>query len=109
MRHLADVRTPLVQEIRRVVAGENGNLEGLFLRGMTLGERWLYRNPFLPARLNDEEIAVASCLVGMSEHVAGGPDVCSVAVAAQDVYLSLMIRRAIEAGDTVVTEPQGWA
>ena len=45
----------------------------------------------------------------MSEHVAGGPDVCSVADAAQDVYLSLMIRRAIEAGDTVVTDPQGWA
>lgn len=109
VRHLADVRTPLVQDIRRVGAGENGNLEGLFLRGLTLGDRWLYRNPFLAARLNDDEIAVACCLVGMSEHVAGGPDLYSVADAAQDVYLTLMIRRAIETGGSVVTEPQPWA
>ncbi len=109
VRHLADVRTPLVQQIRRVGAGENGNLEGLFLRGLTLGDRWLYHNPFLPARLTDDEIAVATCLVGMSAHIAGGPDLYSVADAAQDVFLTLMIRRAIETGGTVITEPQAWA
>ncbi len=109
VRHLADVRTPLVQDIHRVVAGENGNLEGLFLRGLTLGDRWLYHNPFRPARLNDDEIAVATCLVGMAEHIGGGPDLYSVVDAAQDVYLTTMIRRAIETGGSVVTEPQSWS
>jgi hypothetical protein len=97
-----------VQDIRRIVAGENGNLEGLFLRGLTLGDRWLYRNPFLPARLNDDEIAVASCLVGMSTYVGGGADLYSMTEAAQDVYLTLMIRDAITSGRPVVTRPQGW-
>jgi len=109
VRHLADVRTPLTQDIHRVAAGESGNLEGFFLRGLTLGDRWLYHNPFLPARLNDDEIAVASCLVGMAEHVAGGPDLYSVVDAAQDMYLTLMIRRAIRTGGPVGTEPQPWA
>lgn len=108
VRYLADVRSPMVEDIRRIVAGENGNLEGLFLRGLTLGDRWLYRNPFLPGRLNDDEIAVASCLVGMSTYVGGGADLYSLAEAAQDVYLTLMIREAIATGLPVVTRPQGW-
>lgn len=98
----------MVEDIRRIVAGENGNLEGLFLRGLTLGDRWLYRNPFLPARLNDDEIAVASCLVGMSTYVGGGTDLYSLAEAAQDVSVTLMIREAINTGLPVVTRPQRW-
>ena len=73
VRHLADVRTPLVQDIRRVVAGENGNLEGLFLRGLTLGDRWLYRNPFLPgaAQRRRDRRRLLPCR--NVDHVGGGP------------------------------------
>ena len=41
--------------------------------GITLGDEWVYRNPFVPARLTDDEIAVATCLERMVAYVEGGP------------------------------------
>jgi hypothetical protein len=69
----------------------------------------VFRNPFLPARLSDDEIAIAELLVRMSEHVAGGPPVYSLAEAAQDHYLALLMRQAAATGEPVRSEPQAWA
>ena len=55
----------------------------MYLRGITLGAEWIYRNAFTPARLFDDEIAVATCLTGMAAWLDGGPDVCSLADAAR--------------------------
>jgi hypothetical protein len=45
----------------------------------------------------------------MAEYVTGGPDFYSVAEAAQDHYVSLMIQRALASQETVRTTVQPWA
>lgn len=45
----------------------------------------------------------------MAEYVAGGPDFYSIAEAAQDHYISLMIQRALTSQETVHTTVQPWA
>jgi hypothetical protein len=109
VRYLQDFRTPMFQEIRRVETGQGGNLEGRFLRGLIAGDEWVYRNPFLPARLNDDELAIADCLARMSAHVDGGPEFYSLAEASQDHYLQLLMKQAAESGESVMSRRQPWA
>lgn len=59
--------------------------------------------------MSDDEIAVASCLIGMDRYLDGGPDFYSLAEAAQDHYISLMIERALASSETVRTTSQPWA
>jgi len=109
VRYLQDFRTPVEMDLRRLNAGEDGNLEGYYFKGMMLGDEWLVRNPFAPARLADDEIAIATCMQRMAEFINGGPDFCSLAQASQDHYLSLMINRAAVSGEALYCEPQPWA
>jgi hypothetical protein len=95
--------------IRRIETGQGGNLEGLFLRGLILGDEWVFTNPFLPGRLSDDETAIAECLVRMSEHVDGGPAFYSLAEACQDNYLARLMKEAARTGETVRSRPQVWA
>ena len=107
--YMRDIVTPCHFQLERVVAGGGPNLEGLFLRGVRGGgEGWYYRNPFMPARLADDEIASATCLVQMAEYVRGGPSFYPLAEELMDMYLTLMIDRAIEAGTKVAVPPQPW-
>lgn len=101
--------SPVYAELRRVDAGHGGNLEGLFLKGILCGSEWLYRNPFAPTRLTEDEIAVAESLVRMDEFVRGGPPVYTLAEACQDQYLALAMHEAVLKGTEIVTEPQVWA
>lgn len=39
--------------------------------GLMLGERYLYRNPFSYAPLNDDEMAIATLLTRMGQRCAG--------------------------------------
>ena len=107
--YLADYRTPIEVAFRRQEAGPDGNLEGYYLKGIVAGERWVYRNPFVPARLADDELAVASSLAGMAAYVAGGPEVYPLAEACQDRYLDILIERAVASGETVSSQAQVWA
>lgn len=100
---------PLQLELRRVNKGELENQEGYFLQGILCGEKWLYTNPFAPARLYDDELAIASCLEKMAQYVQGGPEFYSLWEAAQDHYLGMMIERAIQCGETVVAARPCWA
>lgn len=100
---------PVALPFHRHVAGANGNLEGQHLKGIQLGETWIYRNPTAPARLSDEEIAMADMLQGMGERARGGPEVYPLAAAMQDHYLGLMIRDACESGAPVIAARQEWA
>jgi hypothetical protein len=109
VRYLLDFRTPVELKLRRVDAGQYGNLEGYFHRGILAGDEWVYRNPFVPGRLTDDEIAVATCLERMARYVDGGPGFCGLPEASQDHYLSLMIERALQAGEPVTTQRQPWA
>ena len=69
----------------------------------------MYTNPFFPARLSDDEIAVATCLQKMWEYVNVGQDFYGLAEASQDHYLGMMIQQAIESKEPVKTETQIWA
>lgn len=106
---LQDSRTPLHMTFRRVDAGLEGNLEGFHHKGIMAGDEWLYRNPVVPGRLADDEIAVATCLLGMDRYVRTGTEFYSLAAAAQDQYLSLLVDQAVREQRPVTSETQIWA
>ena len=109
VRYLADYRTPIVLTLRREDAGQDGNLEGYYHKGILAGAEWVYRNPVAPGRLSDDEIAVGTCLLNMDRYVSGGPSFYSLAEAAQDHYLGLTIDAALKQSAPVTTTPQSWA
>lgn len=108
VRYLEDFRSPIQFDLHRVDTGQGGNLEGHHHVGVLAGSAWAYRNPFVPARLSDDEIAVASCLEGMAEYVGGGPGFYGLPQASQDHYLGLIMQRALETGLPVKTSQQVW-
>jgi hypothetical protein len=107
--YLKDFRTPIRVAFTRSVAGEHGNLEGHYLRGIQAGESWLYRNPVASARLFDDEIAIADCLLRMGDYVGTGQDFYPLAEACQDRYLDLMVDQAVRENRPVRTATQSWA
>jgi predicted dehydrogenase len=107
--YLKDQVTPISAELVRHEAGRNGNLEGLHLKAVQFQDDWVYRNPTIPARLTDEEIAVAQCLLDMQRFVEQGRSFYSLEEASQDQYLALACTKAIETGETIQTEAQIWA
>ena len=108
VHYLEDFQTPISIELQRQNAGESGNLEGYYLKGILAGSEWIYRNPFVPGRLSDDEIAIASCLEHMVRFVEGGPEFYGLAEAAQDHYLNIMIDQALTTGEPVKTSLQPW-
>ncbi|MFC1582380.1 Gfo/Idh/MocA family protein [Planctomycetota bacterium] len=106
--YLKDFLTPISLDFIRHEAGPGGNLEGNYLKGIQLGEEWLYTNPCKPAALPDDEIAIAACLLKMAKYAEGGEDFYSLAEASQDHYLSLKMQEAIDTGKEVVTETMPW-
>ncbi len=109
VKYLKDFKTPIEYDFIRKNTGEEGNMEGYFLKGILAGNEWVYTNPFIPGKLSDDEIAVASCLAKMSVCVKEGTDFYSLAEASQDQYLALMMTRAINTGEKVKTLTQPWA
>jgi hypothetical protein len=105
VRALHGAVTPVTLELSRRDTGHDGNLEGLYHEGITLGDEWVYRNPFVPARLTDDEIAVATCLSRMGAYVEGGPALCSLAEAAWDHELGLRMAEVASSGRPVRVEP----
>jgi predicted dehydrogenase len=108
VRWLADHRTPARVRLERHDAGHDGNLEGLYLEGISAGAEWVYRNPFGTARLTDDEIAVATCLARMPDAIEGGPEVCTLADAVHDRYLDLLVEESIRTGGPVRAEGHAW-
>jgi hypothetical protein len=108
VRYLRGLDEPVTQELRREQTGEEGDLGGYSLRGISLGERWVYRNPFPGARLSDDEIAIATSMEHMGRYAKGGPPFYGLPEASQDHYLSLCLHEAATTGGAVRTEPQPW-
>jgi hypothetical protein len=105
--YLKDMVTPCHFALERVMAGPN--LEGLYLRGVRGGERgWYYRNPFMPARLMDDEIAAASSLLKMVGYVRGGEPFYPLVEEIMDLYITLMIDEAIRDGRALEVPVQPW-
>jgi predicted dehydrogenase len=108
VRCLTGLDEPVTMELRREQTGEEGDLGGYSLRGISFGDRWMYRNPFPGARLSDDEIAIATCMEHMGRYAKGGPPFYGLADAAQDHYLSLCLHEAARTGEAVRTETQPW-
>jgi len=103
--YLKDFRTPTAVELRRDVTGAKGNLEGFYLRGIQAGGEWAYYNPFAPARLSDDELAIAACLARMDEYVRTGREFYTLAEGIQDHYLNLVSQQALAEGKEIQAEP----
>ncbi len=109
-RWLQDFRTPIQAALVRRDTGHGGNLEGYYHEGYLCGSEWVYRNPMVPGRLPDDEIAIATCLERMGAHArSDGPEFYSLAEASQDHYLGILMDRAAASGETVRSERQVWA
>jgi predicted dehydrogenase len=108
VRCLTGLDEPVTLELRREQTGEEGDLGGHSLRGISFGDRWVYRNPFPGTRLSDDEIAIATCMEHMGRYAKGGPPFYGLADAAQDHYLSLCLHQAARTGEAVRTETQPW-
>ena len=108
-RYLENYRTPITLNFLRQDAGEDGNLEGYYHKGILAGNQWMYQNPYPYARLSDDEIAVATCLLKMENYLAGGPAFYSLAEASQDHYLNIMIKQALTSEESVQTMIQPWS
>ena len=64
-------------EITRICYGSYENLNGFSLVNITCNGMVAYVNPFKDARLSDEEIAIATCLVKMKKYVDSGTELYS--------------------------------
>ncbi len=109
INYLEEFKSPIRTEFIRQEAGQDGNLEGHYLKGILACGEWFYRNPFVPGRLSDDEIAIATCLEKMSLFVENRIDFYSLAEACQDAYLGILMNRAIASGEQIRTEKQVWA
>jgi predicted dehydrogenase len=106
--YLSDFRTPIRVQFERNDAGEAGNLEGYHHKGYSAGGAWWYQNPFIPGRLSDDEIAIATCLHSMASYLETGNSFYSLAEASQDHYLSLLIDEAAKSGKMLASSGQVW-
>ncbi|GLX66718.1 Gfo/Idh/MocA family protein [Paenibacillus glycanilyticus] len=90
--------------IRRVQDGMEGSLAPLSLRELRTGSTSLFRNPYYPASLSDEEIAMAQSMSRMSDYVREGISFYSLSDALIDVRLSIAIDEAVASGQPVVIQ-----
>ena len=109
IRYLTEENIPVTQELNRIDLGVYGNQEWAHY-GIMLGEEFLYKNPFKNARFNDDEIAVATCMMKMGEYVKTGQEFYSLREALQDMYISLKMDEALaNPNKEIRTETQIWA
>lgn len=108
IRYLTEENVPVTQELNRIDLGVYNNQEWTHF-GIMLGEKFLYKTPFINARLNDDEIAVASCLAGMNEYLETDKEFYSLKDALQDMYFCLKMEEAYaHPYQEIVTTTQPW-
>ncbi len=108
IRYINDEEDVITEQLCRVDRGINDN-PTLSHQHMSLGGKVLYKNPFLYKSMNDDEIAVASCLVGMAEYVKTGKDFYSLRDGLQDAAIAEGMERALTSGTAVRVENLPWA
>lgn len=109
VRYLTKENVPVTAELNRIDLGVYNNQEWSHY-GIMLGEEFLYKTPFINARLNDDEIAVATCMLKMGEYLETGIDFYSLKEALQDMYICLKMDEALaNPNKEIKMEVQSWA
>lgn len=85
-----DGTTPMQFSLHRNMGGSEENLDGLFLDSIVGNGQVWYTNPFGRARLSDEEIAIATCLLKMDTYLKTGDAFYSLCEAVTDVKTALL-------------------
>ena len=109
VRYVAEAGRAATMSLSREATGLDGDLEGSFLRRIALGTNVVYENPFVRARLNDDELAVAEVMTKMAHFVRTGEPFYSLADGCHDHYLGLLIAESARAGRAVSSSPQAWS
>jgi len=91
-------------ELLPKVSGLRGELRQLALEGIQFQGEWLYSNPFFPAALTEEEIAMAQTLMNMSKFVEEGELFYSLEDALLDTYLAIKMEQALKQKQAVVAD-----
>ena len=68
-----------------IVQHKSGNLDGYFNGAITFCNKVYYISPFAKARLSDEETAIATVLLKMSDYIKTGEEFYSFESAIKDV------------------------
>ncbi|MCR2807531.1 Gfo/Idh/MocA family protein [Paenibacillus soyae] len=79
----------------RVQSGQEGSLAPLSLLEIRAGAETLYRNPFTPHPLSDEELGIAEALLKMDRFIRDGVPFYSLVEALADVRLALAIEQSL--------------
>lgn len=114
VRHMTSTGEFACQTMQRVELGHYSNNEGFSLRGIMLGERYLYRNPFEESnisdcfRLNDDELAIAEMLCAMKTYTDTGREFYPLADAFEDTYLSFLLTKAVNGRTTIQSTKKLW-
>ena len=109
IRYLTKENIPVMQSLNRIDLGIYNNQEWSH-HGIMLGDKFLYQTPFPNARLNDDEIAVATCMKFMQEYLETGREFYSLEEELQDAYLSFKMKEALANPNCeIFTQTQSWA
>lgn len=109
IRYLTEKNIPVTEQLNRIDLGLYNNQEWSHY-GIMLGEEFLYKNPFENARLNDDEIAVATCMMKMGIYLESGEEFYSLKEALQDMYICLKMDEALaNPNKEVQMQTQIWA
>ncbi len=109
IRYLTEQNEPIHTALQRRDLGIY-NIQDWEHHSIMLHDQYVYRNPFKGARLNDDELAIATCMYKMKEYLDTGVDFYSLQEAMQDAYLSLVMEEALEKdGESIRTIKHNWA
>jgi predicted dehydrogenase len=107
---LAEPTAITKSQFTRYQLGQDLNLDGHDTEHVSFDGKVVYQNPFIGLRLMDEEIAILSLMLEMSDWVLGsGPEPYPLAEASQDHLISLAIDESLATGNTVTTNIEAWA
>ncbi len=108
VHRLAEAGRSVTLTLAREATGLDGDLEGNFLRRIALGTDVVYENPFVGARLNDDELAVAQVMAKMAHFARTGEPFYSLADGCHDHYLGLLMAESAQTGRAVSSSAQPW-
>ncbi|WP_432540834.1 hypothetical protein [Kineococcus sp. SYSU DK002] len=106
---LVDARTVVTSRIERRQTGHHQDVQGADLDHLSSEGGVVFRNPFVGARLDDQEIAPAVLLQRTAARARGqSPGPYPLAEAAQDQLLAPAVGRSPATGGPVTTGVEAW-